>query len=132
MLGHGDGGIGFERFGAAPDLHHARNAALDELQRRHHLGDALPAQVLKIARFEDAQHVIADILRERFVLFVPDVRGKRIRGFLDDLSRIQDLLGRPLGAVDYRVELTCRTRSPFAEGAGGKVAISCLVWLIAR
>ena len=37
---------------------------LDELQRRHHMGDALTGEILKIAGLENLHHAILDIMGE--------------------------------------------------------------------
>ena len=49
------GSVLAEGLDAAPDLHHAGDAVLDEFQRRQHLGDALAGEVVEIAGLEDAR-----------------------------------------------------------------------------
>lgn len=53
-------------------------------ERLHHLGDALADHILKIARLENAQHAVGDVLRQ--FLFEPAFeRGREIVGELIDL-----------------------------------------------
>src|SRR5262245_53884353 len=107
-----------ERLGAAPNVDHALDALLDELQRRQNPGDPLAAEILEIARLEDAQHVILDVLRERLLLCLFDARREQPGRFLNGLRSIENLLCCTLGGVDRRVELARGARLAFAEGAG--------------
>jgi len=45
-------------------IEHASNLALKAGERRHHFGDALAGNVLKVARLENLNHAVADVLRE--------------------------------------------------------------------
>ena len=97
-----------------PDLHHAGDAILDEFQRRQHLGDALAAEILEVAGFEDADDVIADVARERLLLVVLERRGQGVGSFVDGSPRHRESVGSPFRAVHHGVELaacaSCRRR----------------------
>ena len=45
-------------------VEHARDVILDRVERRHHLGDALAGEVLEIARFENPDDEIGNVLRQ--------------------------------------------------------------------
>jgi hypothetical protein len=94
--GERGGGIVLERVDAAPDVHHPRDAVLDEFQRRQHLRDALAGKVLEIAGIEDADHLVADVLRERALLLALDRGRKRVGGLVEIFRRRKDLLDRAL------------------------------------
>src|SRR5262249_41831744 len=74
--------------------------------------------VLEIARLEDAQNVILDILSERLFLPVPYAGRERAGGLLDDFRRGENLLGCALRAFGDRVELARDARpAGLVEGA---------------
>jgi hypothetical protein len=44
-----------------PDLQQTGHVILDEPERGHHLGHALPGEVLEVARLENPDHAVADV-----------------------------------------------------------------------
>src|SRR5947199_1621354 len=76
---------------AAPDVHHLVDVLLDELHRRHHLGDALAGEVLKIAGLEDRDDALLDFLAEQLLLFRGNVLRQRAGRLVDRLGGLQDL-----------------------------------------
>jgi len=79
---------------------------------------ALAAQVLEIAGFEDAQHVVPDLLAELVVLAAIAGRGEGLGSLRNRLGGIHDLMCGALGAVDDGVQLARGTRTAVAECAG--------------
>jgi hypothetical protein len=84
---------------ALGDLLHA---ALDLLQRRHHLGDALARDVLEGTGLVDPRHRLAD-------------PGRRCRGQfgeqpLQGLAGVEDLVGGGGGMLHHRIQLVGRHR----------------------
>src|ERR1700733_10404359 len=62
----------------------ASDVILDDFQHRRHLADALPDQILKIARLENADDVVGNILRQTLLDLTLE-RGRKIVGQLIDL-----------------------------------------------
>ena len=89
---------------------------LDELQRRHHMGDALTGEVLKIAGLESLHHAILDIMGEPLVVAALDRCCERVGSLIDRFGRLQDRLGRLFGAAGDGMKLAMGACSLFAAG----------------
>src|SRR6478609_6064107 len=72
-----------ELLDAVPDRQEPRDMLLDELQRRHHMGDALTGEVLKIAGLENLHHAILDVMGEPPVVAALDRCRERVGGLVD-------------------------------------------------
>ena len=65
-----------------------------ELQRRHHLADALAGEIVEIAGFEDLRHLVLDVLRHALLVPALERGGERGGGLFDRLGGFQDAVGR--------------------------------------
>src|SRR3978361_686270 len=54
--------VGADGIDAAPDIHHDRDVAFDDLHRVHPLADALAGEILKVASLEDREHTLGDFI----------------------------------------------------------------------
>ncbi len=101
-------------------------------ERLHHLGDALADQVLEIARLENAQNAVGNVLRQ-FLLEPSLERGRQVIGKLIDLfGGGENLLRRLRGAGGHGVELMrdarhiIRLQSRITTDAGGFARSGCI------
>ena len=89
---------------------HCHKAVLDHHQNGDHFADTLPCEVLEIASFVNADHVVLHILCQAMVVVIAQGRGESSRAVIDRLSRCQNFLGRRLHAFDSCAEITGRAR----------------------
>ena len=101
---------GLNRSTARPDFHQAADMLLEERQGLDHLADPLPGQILEIAGLENLHHAVADVVGETLLVLALEPGGQRVGALVDVLGRLQQLLGRLLGAAHDRVELAARPR----------------------
>ncbi len=89
---------------------HPRQRILDLAERADHLADALAGDVLEIARFVDRGELILDVVGEPGLVAVRERGAERPGVVVDDLGRLQDLVGRRLHDLDGGAELARRAR----------------------
>ena len=65
-----------------PDRDQPRHVLFDELQRRHHMADALPGEVVEIAGLENLHHAVLAVVGETLVVRVhPEfLAGEKLPG----------------------------------------------------